>query len=503
MEKLVKNIAGYFDESSKSSGKIGGSSGAGQINAGNPMGAGGAATGAGAAGPFTGAGLTAQNNTSFSGSQGARNFSALKTIALAMGKGAVDFAAFLPTSIETLQTQQIGERMRFFSNNMNSPTGNPLSAKNNQPMYQYGIMNAASAMGTVTSPNDILQAANAGIGAGLTPGLKNYNAGAGFAGVLGGAALASNLTPGIGITGGMGVMAGINQAQSVNMLKVLGIQVRNNSGTGMNDLPQIIEQLYNVLARGKDDITPEDIAVSLMPGNALDSLLTQYFGNDPTTRSAVVSGLMQRVKSKVSLRISGTKKALGLTGASTTMVSSASSRNLAEQQLIQSYTETTNKAAIGTTNILQGLYGGLAAAGQRKDIFGDTARGIQNISTALTTFGGARGGAGSAVISDLADGGAAGVGKLSKLFGKFGTAGRLGLGALGVAAVGVSAYKTNAMYNSDTVGDIAPLAGTEGAVGSAKSTTGPQFTGAITINVSAPPGSDPYAFSSAFLDALK
>ena len=415
-------------------------------------------------------------------------------------------AGLLPTTQETTNMGSIAERMRFYSSNLNNGAGsaNPLSKANNIPGYQYSAMNNAMRAGTAVGPDDITQAINAGVKMGLGPGLSNYNYGKGFSGILGGAALASNLSPGIGLTGGVGVMAGINSAQNVNMLRMLGINVRGQNGATMNDLPQIIDQLYTLITRNNPNPTPQDIATSLMPGNALDSLINQYFGGDANIREVIVAGLVQKVKVKGSLRQSGTKGALGLTGGTNTAISSISNRNLAESQLIQGFTDATNKSMIGTNNFIQSMYTNLGKMGaDESDVFGGILRGVQNVSTALTTFGGMRNGAGANMLQAL--GALSGKGLKKAVTGtdknaRFSPKGMLtlmgGTAALSLfGANGADNYGDGASTSS--VGDISSFAN---APFSKASTAGNSFSGDITINVTVPPGSDPYAYKSALAD---
>lgn len=461
--------------------------------------------------------MAAQNNTRFIDNNGGTGmFGILKKTLGAAGIAAANIAAFLPSTQEAVNTQQIAERMRFFSNNLDSPDNNKLSTRNNIPGLQYSTMNQAAAQGTSVTPGDMTSAVNAGNALGLMSGLSNYNAGqkgakTGFSGILGGSALASNLSPGIGLTGGIQVMANINQAKNVNMLKMIGIQTRNADGTSMVDLPQIIQQLYGILTRNNPNITPEDISVSMMPGNALDSLLDQYFGGDVNTRSVVIAGLIQLIKQKgkSTLRTAGTKEALALTGGTITAISSDANRALQEQQLIQAYSSTTNEAMVGTNNFLQGVYNMLGKGGN--GALGGPLREVARTSTALTTFAGARGGAGGMLIGDLVSGTGKASTSLIRMFtptksgGKFTTglanhANEIGsILGVGAALMGGSAM---ARFNNDTAN--AASGSNFGAAGySGAAELGPKFTGAITINVSAPPGSDPYAYSAAFLDAFK
>lgn len=452
------------------------------------------------------------------------------TLSLTKGllRGVQDTVALLPTTQETVNASAVAERMRFYSNNLGVINDkNPLSNKHTGrglggrfggekpylPYYQYSIMNEAMRTGTAVGPDDVLQAINTGATYGLTTGLKNFNSGAGFSGVMGGAALASNLSPGIGLTGGMGVMANINQPQNVNMLRMLGVQVRGNNGTTMNDLPQIIEQLYTLITKNNPNPTPQDIAVSMMPGNALDSLIRQYVGDDENTRQTIVSGLIQTVKArqkdkKATLRTAGTKAMLNEFGGTTTPLESLSMRNTAELQLIQAYTETTNKAMVGTDNFIQGLYRHLGTGGLNTGIASSLLKGAQVLSTGITTFGGIRGGAGAVVLKDLVQAGGGGLqgllnskaleglplGKLKKAAA---AAGVIGVGALGSGALD-QILGMNQANEVELPREMEP----NRAPGSAPSTLPKQFTGDITINISVPPGSDPTAYKAALVDAL-
>lgn len=413
-------------------------------------------------------------------------------------------AGLLPTTQETVNMASMAERMRFYSNNMNNSMGsaNPRIAANNIPGYQYSAMSSAMRAGTSIGPDDITQAINSGVKMGLSPGLSNYNVGGGFSGILGGAALASNLSPGIGLTGGMGVMGNINSAGSVNMLRMLGVNVRGQDGKTMNDLPQIIDQLYGIITKNNPNPTPGDIATSLMPGNALDSLISQYFGGDPNTREVIVAGLIQRVKTGQSLRQSGSKMQLGFTGGTNKAISSISNRNQAESQLIQGFTDTTNKSMIATDNLLQKLYTALGEKASSTDS-GSTIRGVQDISTAFTTLGGARNGAGANILNSILKATGSGLGTLLT---KKGGAARFKPGAmltlLGGAGLGalVGINSADNFMDNNNVSGVNRISNFSDATSSAQSTIDKQFTGDITINVTVPPGSDPYTYKSTLVD---
>ena len=110
-------------------------------------------------------------------------------------------------------------------------------------------------------------------------------------------ALATSLSPGIGMVGAAGALTGLNSARSVNMLRMIGVNIRDASTGNMNELNKIVEDLWSTLnkqKRGGSAITRDDLRMSLQPGNALDSLLEQYFGGDPMTRKIVEDGLFAK-----------------------------------------------------------------------------------------------------------------------------------------------------------------------------------------------------------------
>lgn len=184
----------------------------------------------------------------------------------------------------------------------------------------YGTMNKMAAQGTVTDPLDAARAAMTGATQGLLPGLKNFGT------VASGAATFSNLMPGVGVAGGMQAMAALNQGRNVNMLKMIGVNVRGADGL-MKAPEEIANQLWATLNRGKSGsggITKQDLAMSLQPGNALASMMDQYFGNDPILRQGVIAAMMQKATGR-----GLSKDELLASGAITPHTESASKRNAA------------------------------------------------------------------------------------------------------------------------------------------------------------------------------
>lgn len=371
-------------------------------------------------------------------------------------------AAFMPTTQEAVLNQQLSERLRFYG-----------GAKNTQGAYD--VQGQMSQMGTSIGPLDAALASNAGAGMGLLPGLKNFRTTQTKSevptGVLGSAALISNLVPGSGLQGGMGAVAALNQASSVNMLRMFGIQVRNSDGTQMNDVASVVDQLYKILSNGKSGLTEEDIAVSAMSGNALDSILRQYFGGDENLRQAVLAGMVQKVKGK-----SLSKGDLTTSGGLARGTNSTGNRTSAELKLIQKYTEPTVQGLIGANQVLQGSYDLLGKA----DKFKLAQAGVAGLA-GLETIGGARNGAGALAVDSLSN-----LAFGNNSFGIKGVAGAAGVLLGGYKALGTDPTNLGGDFGKPAIG----------------ATSGQTFNGGITINVSAPPSADPAAFASTISQIL-
>jgi len=407
--------------------------------------------------------------------------SALASLAGKTIKGGVMAMTALPTSQEAIAYDTLTNRLKFYSQNGMKDYGNP-------SMY-------ASKIGTPTEPLDALMASNVGIEAGLLPGLSNYQAGVkgknSFGGVYGSAALASNLVPGLGIQGGMSVVGGINQAHNVNMLRMFGIDIRGGDGTKPADLASIIDQFYNILSKS-GTVSPYTIAVSAMSGNALDSMLTQYFGEDVNTRNVVIAGLIQRSR-KGSLYKSGTKASLHSTGGMGTAAESLGNRTTSEFGMIKGLSTGAVQGEVGANNALQGIYDYLGK---------QTGSGIKNAQYGVGMMEGilgARGGAGAAVFNQI-------------IAGDKNPATVAGLVGPLLLAAGAATGKTfadadlfglqnNALFN----GKPRVIAGPAYSGGNTLTpATGPSFSGGLTINLQLPPGTDdPMLFGKAVSQAMQ
>jgi hypothetical protein len=140
--------------------------------------------------------------------------------------------------------------------------------------------------GIQNSPLDVYEALN-----------NSRNLGSNTAGIGNSLALGSSLSPGVGMLDTAKALTGLNSASSVNMLRMIGVNIRDTATGNMRELNKIIEDLWSMLnkqKRGKSAITRDDIRMSLQPGNALDSLLQQYFSGDPLTRKIIEDGLFAK-----------------------------------------------------------------------------------------------------------------------------------------------------------------------------------------------------------------
>jgi murein DD-endopeptidase MepM/ murein hydrolase activator NlpD len=245
--------------------------------------------------------------------------------------GAVGAHLWNDTDIDDyLQNDTARRRIGFYSG-MGGDQGNQRGADTMIDMMRKG---------TATSPMDAANAAMAGSSVGLMQGYnKNINANA---------VTFSNLAPGAGLTGGMQATGALNQAGNVNRLRMIGINVRDDKTGLMRSFTDIADQLWNFLKKNKKDggaITTEELGLALQSGNSLDSMLNQYFGNDPVLREGVITALYQKAQGGNFKR-----QSLRDTGASTSAIQAVGERN----QMIY---ETKN---LNTDWGLSGMIGGIA-----------------------------------------------------------------------------------------------------------------------------------------------
>ena len=193
------------------------------------------------------------------------------------------------------------------------------------------LQNALNYRGTITDKLDatqaIIQAQNQGTVGGSQ---RNFND------IMAANADMSNITPGIGIQGSTRAYGAVQQAKNVNMLRGIGIQIRDENGN-MKPMTAIVDQLWNKIKGqviGGQQITVRDVQISLQPGNALASMLDQYFGNDPYLRKQVEDALIYKAKTG-GASLANNKQILRDTGGTTEAVTSLSDRTAAASRVQQ------------------------------------------------------------------------------------------------------------------------------------------------------------------------
>jgi hypothetical protein len=255
-----------------------------------------------------------------------------------------------------------------------------------------------SSRGTPISPMDAANASMSGNSMGLMSGLKNYNT------IINSTAGISNVLPGVGLEGGMGAVAALNQGASVNKLRMIGINVRDQNGFMRNveDIARDLWKSLNTSKSGRTNITESDLSFSLQAGNSLAMLLDQYFGTDAVLKQAVVSYLFQFAKNNGAKVGAGYqseigKKELLTTGANPGITQSIGNRNTTGQANINAYTsagvggiQTANEVIMGFTKLATAMMPVMES--------------LVAATTFSTTLGGAGNGAGGIIIKELIDG---------------------------------------------------------------------------------------------------
>lgn len=310
------------------------------------------------------------------------------------------------------------------------------------------MISGAMQTGTGIEPEDAARAAMMGLSAGMLPGFGRNDS-------MSAAATFSNLAPGVGIQGGMSAAIALNQASSVNKLRMIGINVRGADGF-MRKPEDIANDVWKQLtnAAGGKKITKDAIALSLQPGNALYSYLNQYFGESPELRMGIINAIMQKA-SGAELDLQSLKES----GLIPDIAQSEAKRNAAASDVIASTSDYQIQGIMEANTLLT-----TAAKNFNKhvDDFGGIIKQFSKIETLAgggnNGLGGIMGGIGGLVLSGITSflgallGGGGGKGGLFK---KFGLAALFATGAT---------YAANKIFNTDMT-DEKPEGGQGGGEG--------------------------------------
>ena len=213
---------------------------------------------------------------------------------------------------DTVEAQLLMQRAAYFnSSSLGGNIGFPYTAPGYGGMGQQGnrgdynkIVDLTVQMGRtgmVTNDFDAMRALAAAQSIGIT-GPNITQGGGQFGSVAMGVAATSNLLPGIGAEGTMRAFGSMQQGRNVNMLRGIGIRLRDEQGN-LKPPDQIIEDLWAKICRdysqayGTDKKPSErEVLIGLQPGNSMDSMLDLYFGNDPMAKQLVANGLLFKAK---------------------------------------------------------------------------------------------------------------------------------------------------------------------------------------------------------------
>ena len=360
----------------------------------------------GALGTSTGTQDPAQNDGT-GGGNGGINLAALAKTGLKLGGLGLQS---LPTVQQAFEQNLTANRFRFYS-------GGTLDSANK---FQLDL----AKKGTVTDPMDAARASMTGASMGLMPGLMNQ------ASIKNSISGISNLMPGVGVTGGVQAMAALNQGKNVNMLRMIGVNVRGADGM-MRGFDDIAKDLWNVINRqksGAGKITKSDLDMSLQSGNALDSMMNQYFGNDPILRQSVITKLYEIAGNGGKVASSLDKKGQAKSGVSTTSAQSASDRSAASLNAIQAVAPSTLAGFEKANDMLAAASNKLADIARDSGIIGDALRAALYGKGFGDTIGSSGNGAGAGLMSMIGTGAGS---FLGNMFGKSGTTGVKGAPGVG------------------------------------------------------------------------
>lgn len=312
--------------------------------------------------------------------------------------------------------------------------------------------------GTIKDKLDVSRGLAAAQSIGVTgPNVTQGSKGMGS--VAEGVAATSNLLPGAGFEGTMRAFSSMQQAKNVNMLRGIGIQLRDENGN-LKPPDQIIDDLWKKIVRdyqqayGSGSMPQErELLIGMQPGNSIDSMLDMYFGNDPMAKQLVANGLLYKAKTR-----GGTisKDKLIDMGASTEAVKAFSRRNAAAGTQLGL---TANAGASGYTTAANFIASMSEKISSDDTLLKALQKGTEINAQVVTVLG--------AVNGTLAK-------TLSALLGLKGKAGLIALGFTGLAGLGIAGITSS---GDDTSGgsDTAPSG--EGSSGSSGSSGGSSASG--------------------------
>ena len=256
----------------------------------------------------------------------------------------------------------------------------------NDPMDAFRAMAAAQSYG-INGPNFMQRAGTDGqFGGSVMSGISNV----------------SNLVPGMGLEGTTRAYGGMQRARSVNMLKGMGINIRDEQGN-LKPMDVIIDDLWTKICRdvskdGRGKPTEQEMIIGFQPGNSMDSMVQNMFGDDPLVYTAVKNGLIYKAKTGGAAITSEGALASGMT---TTAVQTKQRKEALGTQGIGQVSNMGAAAYTGTQGGLNALSSTALAADAALGPLAGPLKIFNALAAMLQTLGGAGGGIGGSLAGFL------------------------------------------------------------------------------------------------------
>ena len=251
---------------------------------------------------------------------------------------------------------------------------------------QKSLAYAGTALNSMDSTNAIIAAQNAGLG-----GVGNFNQ------VMAGAAQASNLTPGIGITGAATAIAGtMNAPTTVNLARTIGINIRGADGS-MMPFPQLVDKIWAFISQnsGGRGMDKKSLQYSMQPGYGVYNMLSGLFNGDPTMMKMVSDALLAKATFSGQALGTITKDQMVQAGIQSATIKAIGNQTAAQTSLLTATSSATAGGYAGAADIGTGMNNLAASMSDLTAALG----GAKGLGTGFMGLGGgAMGGLGKAGI---------------------------------------------------------------------------------------------------------
>ena len=275
--------------------------------------------------------------------------------------------------------------------------------------YEYARRSATqmAKMGQANSNMDAFNAMTAAQSYGLTGTnyLQNANNPSKFEGSIAAQiANASNLTPGIGLEGMTRAAGGMQKGRNVNMLKGVGINIRDSNGN-MKGPEEIIDDLWRKICRDYSGAygsskTPSEreIQIGFQQGNSMDQLVQNMFGDDPLIYMTIKNGLIYKAKSGGGAITKENVTDFGMTTDAVNTFAMKQALGTEQLGLVSNF-------GAGAYNVTQKGLNAVTFALNATDASAGPGAGplkiLNGVAAIMQTLGGAAGGAGSSLMKFL------------------------------------------------------------------------------------------------------